>query len=76
MEKLTVGKVKEIAEELRTTREKATGEMAFAYVWKKYRHLFVCYDQFLRCMQICATFFASQGAETDRIRQNTVYKYV
>ena len=71
--------IKAIGEELRTTRYKATGKMAFEYVYEKYKHLFEDiggYDKFLCLMKICATFFASQGEETQRIREATTYKYV
>ena len=79
MSMLTSDKVKEIAEELRTTRYKKDGKMAFEYVYEKYRHLFEDrggYDDFLYLMSICATFFASQGEKTRQIREKTVYRYV
>ena len=79
MSMLTSGKVKEIAEELRTTRYKSNGKMAFEYVYEKYKYLFENrggFDDFLYLMDICATFFASQGDRTERIRETTMYKYV
>ena len=79
MSMLTSDKVKEIAEELRTTRYKSNGKMAFEYVYKKYESLFKDrggFDDFLYLMDICATFFASQGDRTERIRETTMYKYV
>ena len=79
MSMLTSDKVKEIAEELRTTRYKSNGKMAFEYVYEKYEHLFEDrggYDDFLYLMNICAVFFASQGEKTKKIRETTTYKYV
>lgn len=79
MSMLTTDKVKEIAEELRTIRYKATGKMAFEYIYNKYKYLFEDrggYDDFLYLMDICATFFASQGDRTRQIRETTTYKYV
>lgn len=73
--KLTVEKVHEIAEELRTTREKPTGKMAFDYIWKKYKHLFCRFEQFTRCMSIEATFFSCRP-DVEEIRLKTEYKYV
>ncbi len=76
---ITSDQVKAIAEELRITRYKSNGKMSFEYVYDKYRHLFEDgggYDYFLRLMDICATFFASQGEKTQRIREMTTYKYV
>ena len=79
MSMLTADKVKAIAEELRITRYKSNGKMAFEYIYNKYKDLFEDrggYNDFLNLMDICATFFASQGEETERIRQMTTYKYV
>lgn len=76
---LTADKVKAIAEELRTTRYKSNGKMAFEYVYEKYESLFKDrggFDDFLYLMDICATFFASQGEKTKKIRETTTYKYV
>ena len=75
-EKLTAQKVEAIGEELRITRYKKTGKMAFEYIWEKYKHLFASKFQFLKCMEICAVFFASQGAKTEEIRKNTEYIYI
>ena len=72
---LTTDKVKDIAEELRTTREKSTGKMAFGYIWEKYKHLFVCYEQYLRLMDICSVFFSCRP-DVEEIRRRTTYKYV
>ena len=79
MSMLTTEKVKAIAEELRITRKKSDGKMAFEYIYNKYKYLFEDrggYDNFLDLMDICATFFASQGEDTQRIRELTHYKYV
>ncbi len=79
MEMLTAEKVKAIAEELRITRYKRNGKMAFEFIYDKYKNLFEdCggYDGFLNLMEICATFFSSQGEMTQRIRELTTYKYV
>jgi len=73
--KLTVEKVDAIAEELRTTKEKATGKLAFDYVWNKYKDLFVCYGQFLRLMDICSVFFSCRP-DVEEVRRRTTYKYV
>lgn len=70
-------RVHEIAEELRTTKYNDTGEIAFDYIWNKYKEEFGNdYDLFLRLMEIEATFFSSQGEKTAETRKNTVYKYV
>ena len=74
-DKLTVEKVHEIAEELRTTREKATGKMAFEFIWNKYKHLFVCFEQFMKCMSIESVFFACRP-DVEEIRRKTEYKYI
>ena len=79
MSMLTSDKVKAIAEELRITRKKSDGKMAFEYVYDKYKYLFEDrggFDDFLCLMDICAVFFASQGEETQRIREMTHYVYV
>ena len=79
MAKPTTEQIKAIGEELRTTRYKASGKMAFRYVYDKYEHLFKDiggYDKFLELMKICAIFFASQGELTSQIRAKTVYTYV
>lgn len=79
MSMLTSDQVMAIADELRITRYRSNGKMAFEYVYEKYKHLFEDrggYDDFLYLMNICATFFASQGEETQRIREMTTYKYV
>lgn len=76
---LTSKQVEAIAEELRVTRYKATDKIAFEYVYNKYKYLFEekgGFDYFLYLMNICATFFASQGEKTERIRKITTYKYV
>ena len=76
---LTSDQAKAIAEELRITRYKSNGKMAFEYIYNKYKHLFEDrggYDDFLYLMDICATFFASQGEKTKRIREMTHYVYV
>lgn len=73
--KLTVEKVHEIAEELRTTREKTTGKMAFDFIWNKYKNLFVCFEQFMRCMSIESVFFSCRP-DVEEIRIKTEYKYV
>lgn len=73
--KLTVDTVKMIAEELRVTRYKATGQMAFDYIWDKYKDLFVCYDQFLKLMDICSVFFSCRP-DVEEIRRRTTYIYV
>lgn len=73
--KLTAEKVKAIAEELRTTKESATGKMAFSYVWNKYKDLFVCYEQFLRLMDICAVFFSCRP-DVEEVRRSTTFNYV
>lgn len=72
-------KIKEIGEELRTTIDKKSGEMAFDYVYKKYEDFFADkggYSGFVNAMHVCAVFFASRGEETIRDRENTTYKYV
>lgn len=79
MEKLTSELVEDIAEELRTTRYKKNGKMAFEFVYDKYKSYFDNiggYGLFLRLMEICAVFFASQGEKTKTIRENTQYQYV
>ena len=79
MSMLTSDQVMAIAYELLITRYRSNGKMAFEYVYEKYKHLFEDrggYDDFLYLMNICATFFASQGEETHRIRKLTTYKYV
>ena len=79
MSMLTSDQVMAIADELRITRYRSNGKMAFEYVYEKYKHLFEDrggYDDFLYLMNICATFFASQGEEAQRIREMTTYKYV
>ena len=76
---LTAEKVIAIGEELRTTRNKSDGRMAFDYVYEKHKELFVDhggFDGFLKMMDICAVFFASRGEETVRDRSNTQYQYV
>ncbi len=75
MEKLTVEKINEIAEELRTTKIKGTGHLAWDYIWEKHGHLFDCKERFIRCMDICSVFFACQP-NVEEIRKNTTYKYV
>lgn len=79
MSMLTSYQVKAIAEELRITRYKSNGKMAFEYIYNKYKPLFENrggYDYFLNLMDICATFFASQGEKAQRIREMTHYIYV
>jgi hypothetical protein len=77
--KLTAERVKQIGEELRTTRIKGTTRPAFEHVFNKYRNEFLEYggfDGFLYIMKVFATFFASQGEKTAEIRSNTKYIYV
>ena len=76
---LTAEKVIAIGEEVRTTRNKSDGRMAFDYVYEKHKELFVDhggFDGFLKMMDICAVFFASRGEETVRDMSNTQYQYV
>lgn len=73
---LTVKRVEEIAEELRITRCKDTGKIAFKHIYKKYKNEFKSEAQFLKLMRICALFWASRGENTERDRNNTIYIYV
>ena len=49
--------------------------MAFDYIWDKYKDLFVCYDQFLKLMDICSVFFSCRP-DVEEIRRRTTYIYV
>lgn len=74
-EKITAEKANEIGEELRKTRYKSNGKIAFAYVFDKYKRLFVNYDQFLKLMKICSLFFSCQE-NVEEIREKTEYIFV
>jgi len=73
--KLTAKKVEEIAEELRTTKERSSDKLAFDYIYNKYKHLFANYGQFVRLMDICSVFFSCRP-DVEEIRRNTTYNYV
>lgn len=74
-----LNRIKAIAEELRTTRYKTTGKMAFEYVYEKHKDFFADkgkYVGFLSAMKVEAVFWSSRGEQTGIDRENTVYKYV
>lgn len=74
---ITAKRIHEIAEELRTTKDKHTGKLAAEYIWNKYKKEFENnFEMFYRTMMVEATFFSSQGDRTIEIRNNTKYRYV
>ena len=70
--------IDQIGEELRVTRVKETGDIAFEYVYNKHKddHLFHSFSHFLKVMRVWAVFFASRGEETVKDRENTTYIYI
>lgn len=74
--KLTTQEVHKIGEELRTTRYEGTEEMAFGYIFHKYKDkLRNNVDFFIKLMEIEALFFSCKE-NVEEIRRNTIYTYV